>query len=72
MRWTRPRFATWLAGIGLLGREQRAEASRQLALVEADDPIDPSAHPVAAALPCEAAVTPLLPVAETDKGQCRA
>ena len=59
-------FATWLGGIGLLDRAQRAEAFRELALAEADDPIDPSAHPVAAALPCEAAVTPSLPVAETD------
>ena len=60
-------FATWLGGIGLLDRAQRAEALRELALAEADDPIDPTAHPVgAAALPCEAAVAPSLPVAETD------
>jgi hypothetical protein len=44
---------------------QRAEAFRKLALAEADDPID--AHPVAAAVqPYEAAVAPLLPVAEAD------
>src|SRR3974377_768165 len=60
-------FATWLGGIGLLDRAQRAEALRELALVEADDPIDPSAHPVGGSvLPCEAAVAPSLPVAETD------
>ena len=60
-------FATWLGGIGLLDRAQRAEALRELALVEADDPIDPSAHPVGGSvLPCEAAVAPSLPVAKTD------
>ena len=60
-------FATWLGGIGLLDRGQRAEAFRELALAEADDPIGPSAHPVGAAvLPCEAAVAPSLPVAEAD------
>ena len=52
-------FATWLGGIGLLDREQRADAFRELALAEADDPIDPSPHPVGAAvLPCKAAVAP--------------
>ena len=60
-------FATWLGGIGLLDRGQRAEAFRELALAEAEDPIGPSAHPVGAAvLPCEAAVAPSLPVAEAD------
>ena len=60
-------FATWLGGIGLLDPAQRAEAFRELALAEADDPIDPSAHAAdAAVLPCEAAVAPSLPVAETD------
>ena len=60
-------FATWLGGIGLLDPAQRGEAFRELALAEADDPIDPSAHAVdAAVLPCEAAVAPSLPVAETD------
>src|SRR5271166_3220230 len=60
-------FATWLGGIGLLDPAQRDEAFRELALAEADDPIDPSAHAVdAAVLPCEAAVAPSLPVAETD------
>ena len=60
-------FATWLGGIGLLDRAQRTEAFRELALAEADDPIDPSAHLVVAAmLPCEAAVAPSLPVAEAD------
>ena len=57
-------FATWLGGIGLLDPAQRGEAFRELALAEADDPIDPSAHAVdAAVLPCEAAVAPSLPVA---------
>ena len=32
-------FATWLGGIGLLDPAQRAEAFRELALAEADDPI---------------------------------
>ena len=60
-------FATWLGGIGLLDPAQRAEAFRELALAEADDPIDLSAHPVDAAVrPSEAAVAPSLPVAETD------
>ena len=60
-------FATWLGGIGLLDPAQRAEAFRELALAEADDPIDPSAHAAdAAVLPCEAAVAPSLPVAQTD------
>jgi len=61
-------FVTWLGGIGLLDPAQRAEAFRELALAEADDPIDPSAHPVdAAVLPYyEAAVAPSLPVAEAD------
>ena len=61
-------FATWLGGIGLLDPAQRAEAFRELALAEADDPIDPSAHSVdAAVLPYyEAAVAPSLPVAEAD------
>ena len=60
-------FATWLGGIGLLDPAQRAEAFRELALAEAADRIDPSAHPVdAAVLPYEAAVAPSLPVAETD------
>ena len=60
-------FATWLGGIGLLDRGQRAEAFRELALAEAEDAIGPSAHPVGAAvLPCEAAVAPSLPVAEAD------
>ena len=60
-------FATWLGVIGLLDRGQRAEAFRELALAEADDPIDPSADPVGAAvLPSEAAVAPSLPVADTD------
>ena len=60
-------FATWLGGIGLLDRAQRAEAFRELALAGADDPIDPSADPVgAAALSFEAAVAPSLPVASTD------
>ena len=63
----RAAFATWLGGIGLLDPAQRAEAFRELALAEADDPIDPSAHPVdAAVLAYEAAVAPSLPVAETD------
>ena len=31
-------FATWLGGIGLLDRGQRAEAFQELALAEADDP----------------------------------
>ena len=58
-------FATWLGGIGLLDPGQRAEAFRELALAEADDPIDASAHPVdAAALPYEAAVA--LSLAEAD------
>ena len=60
-------FATWLGGIGLLDPAQRAEAFRELALAEADDPIDPSPHSVDAAVPpYEAAVTPSLPAAETD------
>ena len=60
-------FATWLGGIGLLDRAQRAEAFRALALAEADDPIDPSPHPVdAAVLVYEAAVAASLPVAERD------
>ena len=64
-------FATWLGGIGLLDPAQRAEAFRELALAEADDPID--AHPVdAAVLPYEAAVAPLLPVAEADDAGRRA
>ena len=63
-------FATWLGGIGLLDPAQRAEAFRELALAEADDPIDPSAHAAdAAVLPCEAAVAPSLPVAETDDAE---
>ncbi len=60
-------FATWLGGIGLLDPGQRAEAFRELALAEAADPIDPSAHAVdAAMLPYEAVVAPSLPVAGTD------
>jgi len=60
-------FTTWLGGIGLLDSAQRAEAFRELALAEADDPIDPSAHPFdAAVLRYEAAVAPSLPVAEAD------
>jgi len=60
-------FAIWLGGIGLLDRAQRAKAFRELALAEADDPIDPLADPVGAAvLPCEAAVAPSLPVAEAN------
>src|SRR5208283_3607797 len=60
-------FAIWLGGIGLLDPAQRAEAFRELALAEADDSIDPSAHPVdAAVLPYEAAVALSLPVAEMD------
>ena len=60
-------FATWLGGIGLLDRAQRAEALRELALAEADDPIAPSADPVdAVALSYEAAVAPSLPVAGPD------
>ena len=60
-------FATWLGGIGLLDSAQRAEAFRELALAEADDPTDPSVHPVdAAVLRYEAAVAPSLPVAEAD------
>ena len=60
-------FATWLGGIGLLDPAQRAEAFRELALAEADDPLGPSADPVdAAVLPYEAAVAPWLPAAETD------
>src|SRR5947209_3744572 len=59
-------FATWLGGIGLLDPAQRAEAFRELALAEADDPIHPSAHPVdVAVLPYDAAVAPSLPAAET-------
>jgi hypothetical protein len=38
-------FATWLGGIGLLDRAQRAEAFRELALAETDDPIDPFGSP---------------------------
>ena len=58
-------FATWLGGIGRLDPAQRAEAFRELALAEADDPIDPSAQPVdAPVLRYEAAVAPSLPVAE--------
>ena len=60
-------FTTWLGRIGLLDRAQRAEAFRELALAEADEPVDPSADPVGAAvLPYEAAVAPSLPVADTD------
>ena len=60
-------FATWLGGIGLLDRGQRAEAFRELALAEADDSVEPSADPVGAAVrPSEGAVAPSLPVAETD------
>ena len=60
-------FGIWLGGIGLLDRAQRAKAFRELALAEADDPIDPLADPVGAAvLPCEAAVAPSLPVAEAN------
>src|SRR5437868_616148 len=60
-------FTTWLGGTRLLDPAQRAEAFRELALAEADDPIDPSAHPVdAAVLPYEAAVALSLPAAETD------
>ena len=60
-------FTTWLGGIGLLDRAQRAEALRELALAEADDPIAPSADPVdAVALSYEAAVAPSLPVAGPD------
>ena len=67
MRMDTAAFATWLGGIGLLDPAQRAEAFRELALAEADDPIDLSAHPVDAAVrPSEAAVAPSLPVAETD------
>ena len=59
-------FVVWLGGIGLLDRGQRAEAFRELALAEADDPIEADA--VGAAVPpCEAAVAPSLPVAEADK-----
>ncbi len=67
MRMDTAAFATWLGGIGLLYPAQRAEAFRELALAEADDPIDLSAHAVDAAVrPSEAAVAPSLPVAETD------
>ena len=60
-------FTTWLGGIEHLDPAQRAEAFRELALAEADDPIDPSAQAVAAAvLLYEAAVAPSLPVAEAD------
>ena len=56
-------FATWLGGIGLLDRGQRAEAFRELALAEADHPIAPSSHPVGAA------ALPTLPVADTDNAR---
>ena len=60
-------FATWLGGIGLLHPAQRAEAFRELALAEADDPVEASAHPVDAAVPLdEAAVAPSLPLAKAD------
>ena len=60
-------FATWLGGSGLLERAQRAEAFRELALAEADDPIDLSSQPVGAgAPPDEAAVAPSLLVGEAD------
>ena len=42
-------FVVWLGGIGLLDRGQRAEAFRELALAEADDPIEADA--VGAAVP---------------------
>ena len=49
------------------GPAQRAEALRELALAEADDPIAPSADPVdAVALSYEAAVATSLPVAGPD------
>ena len=49
----------------IFGPAQRAEAFRELALAEADDPTDASAHPVdAPVLRYEVAVA--LPVAEAD------
>jgi hypothetical protein len=52
---------------GLSDRAQRVEVFRELALVKADDPVDPSADPVGAAvLPYEAAVAPSLPVPQAD------
>ena len=38
------RFTKWLAGIGRLDPTQRGEALRALALAEANDPIECSAH----------------------------
>ena len=57
-------FAKWLAGIRLLDMRQRGQALRDLALAEANDPIDSSAHSVDVAVPSgEAAVAPPLRVA---------
>ncbi|MER8581214.1 hypothetical protein NKG95_21300 [Mesorhizobium sp. M1423] len=58
-------FAKWLAGIRLLDRQRgqalRDSALRELALAEANDPIDSSADPDHAAVPAgKAAVAPPL------------
>ena len=61
------RAAFGLAELGFWTRRNAPRRSENLALAAADAPIDPSAHPVdAAVLPCEAAVALSLPVAEMD------
>ena len=44
-------FGNWLAGIGLLDAMQRGRAFRDLALAEANDPIECSGHAIDAAAP---------------------
>ena len=64
-----PGARRFVPSLSFTSHAQRAEAFRELALAEADDPIDPSADPVGAAvLPYEAAVAPSLPIADTDNG----
>src|SRR5208337_3971898 len=61
------RAAFGLAELGFWTRRNAPRRSGNLALAEADAPIDPSAHPVdAAVLPYEAAVALSLPVAGMD------